>query len=181
MILTKTNALVNSVLYLHANPCLRQTEIVATTGAGLHPVQVALETLGKGGVVRRETMAGQTVYRANQEGLAGQAMRLLALQTLGTSLVELLGAEINRLQMLSLVGSLARNTAQPTSDLDLLLVGRIDEQEVSRRLRPLEQRYGRQIDLNIMSTEDFRAASAAQDTYLLQLIREQFILWGTQP
>ena len=178
MILTSAKALVNSVVQLHAKRPLRQTDIQSATGLSLRAVQQALNSLEKGGALRRETLAGSTVYVGLTEGPEGRALWNLALAAIG--LPALISTQMDHIRTIALIGSLARGQERASSDLDLLIVGKPDQRSLRSAFRELERRYGRQVDAVILTTEELHSRQEAGDVYVRTAISEAIVLNGRQ-
>lgn len=178
MVLARANALVNSVVQLHARRPLRQADIQQATGLQLRAVQQAVQQLEKRGALRRARLAGSTVYHPTTEGPVGSALRSLALSEIDLSSPA--GDELDRVRTVAVIGSIARGTERSSSDLDLLIVGKPDREALRSIFTQLEHRYGRRVDAVILTTDDLRTRQEEDDPYIKTALAEAVVLTGRE-
>jgi predicted nucleotidyltransferase len=76
-------------------------------------------------------------------------------------------------------GSLAKGEEVAGSDIDLLIVGNIDEDRLLGSLPNLERRLGREINYSIYGLEDFRKKKKEGDGFINTVLKEsKLVLLG---
>jgi len=155
----------NSIVMLHAQLPLRASAISRLAGERSRAATAsALNTLEKRGVVRRSRRVDHDVFEPNRESLYFP-------MAYETALVDLpIGPALkgDRAFAVYVYGSMAHaGTATPSSDLDLLVIGRIrDSKRTNARLQELGERLGRSIDTWFLTPEEARAFAERDDPHL---------------
>lgn len=67
-------------------------------------------------------------------------------------------------------GSWVDGRVRPDSDVDVLVVGEVDLDELRRRARPIGQRAGRRIDLTAFRPDEFRRELNAGNGFLRKIV-----------
>jgi predicted nucleotidyltransferase len=67
-------------------------------------------------------------------------------------------------------GSFARNQADASSDIDLFIIGEIDENKLVREIRKLEKGLKRDVNYNLYSEKDFTKKKKEKDSFIKDLI-----------
>lgn len=126
---------------------------------GAAPVSVhrELQRALKTGVVTREAIGRTHLYRAAVESPLYEPVRLLLERTVGveTELRDAL-SDLPGVEAAFIYGSFADGTKlRPASDVDVLVLGDVDYTLLRRRLRDVERRVGREIDMLAYGREEF--------------------------
>lgn len=70
-------------------------------------------------------------------------------------------------------GSMARGDDKPGSDIDLMVIGDVDLEDVLARLSDLEISLGRSIDLTAYTLAEFRSKLASGNHFLNAVVRRE--------
>ena len=169
-------AKVNAVVQLANERPLRAYSISRRLGERFHTKTVsALRTLLRLGVVRAVERQGHQEYEPNPESPYADVARRLAFVDLGIR--ELLPVDA-KVVAIFVHGSLADGRDTPSSDLDVLVIGKLDVRETRQALAPLERMLGRSVDVTVRSAAEVRDAVDAGDEFVLDAIHEMRV-WGT--
>jgi predicted nucleotidyltransferase len=125
------------------------------------------------GLLVREPIGKTYVYRAATDSPLYEPLRLLLDRTVGVE------AELRRtlkavpgIEAAFIHGSFATNTKlRPTSDVDVLVLGSVDPRALRRRIRKIEGRLGREIDVMAYTPEEFAALAADGNSLVRGIIR----------
>lgn len=130
-------------------------ERLGGTEASIHR---ELQRARRSGLVVREPVGRTYRYRASPDSPLYEPLRELLRRLVGMEreLAETLRDEPG-VEAAAIHGSWVTGDLRPTSDLDLVVIGRPDLHSVRRRLRPLERAHGRRIDLTIFDREEFES------------------------
>jgi predicted nucleotidyltransferase len=66
-------------------------------------------------------------------------------------------------------GSWAGGSRRPDSDIDVLVVGDVDLRDLRRRLRPVGERVGRSLDLNVLALDEFKHMADVRSSFARRL------------
>ena len=162
--LSRSVALVNTVVMLHPDTPLTVGQIARAAGLKYTPAESALATLEKRGLVRRVARANQDAFEPNRDDPHYPAAYLTALVDL--PIVEALRGE--RVYVVFAYGSLARpGGGSAHSDLDLLIVGDIkDRASLVDRLARVGASLGRAIDPFVLDPIRFEQAKRKHDAHV---------------
>lgn len=147
-------------------------EAAREAGAGLGAVQRELRHLASVGILVRTVRGRQVYYQANRAHPVFMELQGLMLKTVG--LADALRAALAplraRIERAFVYGSLAAGTATSGSDVDLLVVGDLDELALHRAIREAEGRLGRTINYNLLTPTEFARRTRARGGFLARIL-----------
>lgn len=82
-------------------------------------------------------------------------------------------ANFKHINQAFIYGSFANNKADKFSDIDLMIIGQVDEDKLIRKISPLEQSLGREINYIIFSPRNFKARK--KDPFVHQVLKDKKI------
>ncbi len=176
----QTRTAILSLLYGHADESFFLRQLVRETGAGNGAVQREVKQLSDAGLITRKTVGTQVFYRANRKSPVFSELRGLLLKTSG--LRDVLRASLapmkDRIKVAFVFGSVAAQRDRADSDIDLMIVGDADFDEVVRNLSGGQKKLRREINPSIYSPGEFRSKLRSENHFLNSLIRSKklFIL-----
>lgn len=109
------------------------------------------------GILRRRAIGRTHIYEAETTSPLYDPLRLLLERTVGVD-GELRRAleDIPGVESAFIHGSFARSTrVKPSSDVDVVVLGRADPARVRKAVRAVEQRVGREIDVTTYGVDEF--------------------------
>ncbi len=104
-------------------------------------------------------------------------LRDIFLKTEGAA--EILGQGITSLgdiQAAFIYGSFARGEAGPSSDIDLIVIGTVDEDSLIMSVRETEKRLKREINYVLLTPEEFHQRKKKKDPFITNVLKENRIL-----
>ncbi len=122
-------------------------------------VRRELERMLDAGIIEREAVGRQGVYRASTASPLFEPLHDLVEKSLGVEvrLRDLL-EDTPGVEGAAIFGSWARGSIDAESDVDLMVVGDIDYGALLQKLMPLQSKIGREISVVWMRPEEFHAA-----------------------
>lgn len=150
---------------------LRQIAAAVGTKAGTIAPELAL--LRDLGLLLSSRVGNQVFYKANQKSPIFSELKSLVAKTVGVFqlLRSALEPVADRIEYAFVYGSFARNDETSQSDVDLLIVGQIELEEVLAELQAVEKQIQRPINPTVYSSEDFRAKVANSNHFLSSVLR----------
>lgn len=169
----RTRGAVLSVLYGHIGESFYLRQLARLTGKSLGPVQREVRQLVDAGLVARKIEAARTLYSANQDSPVFAEIKSLVTKTIGmhdvlSSALETLRKKIS---LVFVYGSVARSGETPGSDVDLMVVGRVDFASVVAKLADAQKALNREINPTVYSVKEFR--SKVRDNFLKNVLAEK--------
>jgi len=111
-----------------------------------------LDRLERTGILTSERIGRARRYRVDDQSPIASEIRSLVQKTIGVEArIRDAIADLRGMEEAFLYGSYARGAARATSDLDLFVIGPVDEERLSERLTEAERELGR--DINVASYE----------------------------
>jgi predicted nucleotidyltransferase len=152
---------------LHLRDTARQT------GRSLGALQRELASLTKAGILTREADGNRTYYRANPAcpvlpELAGLVRKTVGLVDVLREALAPLGAGI---QSAFVYGSFARGDVTPASDVDLMVIGDVDDLALHAAVAKAEESLRRRVDYSLWTAEEFRRRRRERGGFLARVLR----------
>lgn len=82
----------------------------------------------------------------------------------------------NRIEIAAIYGSVARGEEHAASDVDLLIVGTLQQTDLLSVLRNLEKRFGREVNVTLFSPREFRRKQSLHDHFLATVLNGKTVL-----
>ena len=177
----KTRRAILALLFGHPERSFYLRQIVRAAQAGVGAVQRELQQMTAVGILTRAHSGRQVYFQANPQCPVFNELRQLMAKTAGVGEVlksALLALE-DRIACAFIFGSMASGRWVEGSDIDLMVVGRLDFGEVAAALHPVQERLGREINPTVYPEEEFRAKLAAGHHFLSTVLTgEKLFLVG---
>ena len=169
----KTRRAVLAVLYGHPGEAFYLRELARATGVGLGSVQREVKKLTDAGVIRRTTRGRQVYYEANPDCPIFPELRSLMAKTagMGDVLRSALGPLAEGVEAAFVYGSMASGEAGPGSDVDLMVVGDVDEMELHEAVGKAEEALGRTVNYTLLSKAEFRRRRREKGGFVSRVLR----------
>lgn len=137
-------------------------------------LQRELARLVAGGILRKRREGNRTYFQANADCPFYPELRGLIVKTSGVVdvLREALRSRTESITWAFVYGSLASAKEEPTSDVDLMIVGRVGLAEVAPALRSAERRLGRAVNATVYRRGEFVRKLRGQHHFLQTVMKQ---------
>ncbi|MGC1187629.1 MAG: nucleotidyltransferase domain-containing protein [Candidatus Acidiferrales bacterium] len=154
----RTRGAVLSILYGHVGESFYLRQLARDTDIALGPVQREIRQLVDAGLVARKIVGAQTLYSANQQSPVFAEIKNLVTKTVGMHgvLYEALDPLRKKINLAFVYGSVARSGEAEHSDVDLMVVGKVDFSAVVSKLADAQRTLNREINPTVYSVKEFR-------------------------
>ena len=126
-----------------------------------------LERLERAGIVRSERIGNVRRYSVNEESPLAPDVRSLVQKTVGVEAhLRAALAGLPGVEEAFLFGSYARGDERATSDIDLLVIGQVDQEELSERVVDVERDLGRDVNVVTYTREEIDRLRADGDRFV---------------
>ncbi len=148
------------------------------TGIAPGTVHRELKRLAGAGILIRSGRGQRQHYRANKDCPVFEELKSLMLKTAGLAdeLREALAPLAGKIEFAAVYGSLARGTAAADSDVDLLIVGEVNELELHRRISRAENKLSRSVNYSLLDPGEFHSRRKETGGFLDRIIKGKLIL-----
>jgi predicted nucleotidyltransferase len=148
-------------------------EIAAAIGTKPGTIAPELALLDRLGLLVSKRIGNQLFYRADQESPIFKELQALVAKTGG--IFQLLGSALeklsSRIDCAFVFGSFARQEETTHSDVDLLVIGRVELDDVLAQLQSVEKQIQRPINPTVYSPEDFSAKVGGGSHFVTAILR----------
>jgi predicted nucleotidyltransferase len=179
----RTRSSLLALLYGRASEAFYLRQIARALGSGHGAVQRELAQLNEMGLVVRTTRGNQVLYRANAESPVFTELKSLIAKTVGVhdTLRTALAPLDAKVEVAFVYGSVARHEEQPSSDVDVMIIGGASFSAVVTALNPAQRILGREVNPTVFSPSEFRSKVGAGNHFLKKVLSEKkLFLIGTQ-
>jgi predicted nucleotidyltransferase len=155
---SRSRGAVLSALLLHPERAWHLRELARHLGLPPSSLQAELAHLTGQGILRRWRDGRRVLHRADVECPWFPELQGLVAKTCGVAEVlrEALAPLGPRIQAAFVHGSMAKGTADASSDVDLFVVGDVTRTDLARVLPPVAVRLGRPVNPTLLSPAEFR-------------------------
>jgi uncharacterized protein len=171
----QTRTAILSLLYGHPDESFYLRQLVRETGAGNGAVQREVKQLSDAGLIVRKTVGNLVFFQANRKSPVFSELRGLLLKTAGVHgvLREALAPLKNDIKVAFVYGSIATQKDRADSDVDLMIVGDADFEEVVSRLSNAEKRLRREINPTVYPARQFRSKLGSGNHFLTSVLQSK--------
>ena len=164
----KTRRAVLALLYSHPDESYYLRQIARVTGAGMGSLQRELKQLSEAGVIQRSEIGRQAFFKANSDCPVFQELRNLIIKTFGVAdvLKATLSPLADTIQVAFIFGSMVSGEFKQSSDLDVMIIGKIEFAEVVAALTPVQETLAREINPTVYPSEEFKSKLAGGHHFL---------------
>ena len=161
--------LLNSASEFHLNDIARKTGLAASTVAKESSILVNL------GLLERHEQGNLVFYRINKRSAIYDELKRIFIK------YEFLDEVIKQhlpsgMDYALIYGSFAKGKEDAGSDVDLLVVGKTDEDTMLKSISEAERKIGREINYNLWSKEEFREKAKNKIPLLRDILKTPIIM-----
>lgn len=162
------------LLFASPNTELHLRELTRRSGLSLGTVQEELEKLRAADLVLSRRDGNRLYYRANSSHPIFPDLRQLVLKTaaLGDVLADALRG-IKEVDLAFVFGSLAGESGNASSDVDLMVIGNAGLRAVAPALRKASEKIGREINPHTYTTADWRKKRRVRNGFLKNVMENE--------
>jgi len=154
------------------NDALHLREIARRAGVSPYEAKRELENLASIGLLAREPRGNQVIFHLNKACPFLKELKLLYFKTDGAG--EALRKELDGVEGIKfafIFGSFAEGRESEGSDIDLMVIGSASEEELIRRITPLQRKLGREINPIVWSKRDFEEKARGNSGFLKTIVK----------
>ncbi|MCD6093934.1 MAG: nucleotidyltransferase domain-containing protein [Candidatus Omnitrophica bacterium] len=139
--------------------------------------QRTLNNLVLEGILESEYRANARYFKVNKNYPLYKELKSIIFKTIGIkgSIKEIL-EEIKGVRFAFIYGSYAKAKENYISDIDLVIIGNPDEDELIKRLDKVEGKLQREINYKLYSLKAFKKEVAEKEPFILEILRDKKIM-----
>jgi len=155
--------------YFYSNRSARVyvRQLASSLGVDSTNLSRELARLEREGLLQSEIEGRQRYYRVNTQYPYLKAVFSLLQGTVGV--VPTLKSALHHVQGIDgayLYGSFAKNEEDASSDIDLLIIGRPDANDLAKEVSKLEKNLNREVSYTVLKPQELKRKLAAHDPFL---------------
>lgn len=152
-------------------------EIARMTEENTNAVRRELANLESFGLIAGQKKGNQQYYTVNQDFFLYEDLQKIVLKTEGVArlIKEKLGNQKN-IDCMFIFGSFARGDAGAKSDIDLFIVGDVDEDTLIPLVHESERTLNREINYTLMRRSEFKKRKSTGNPFVKNVIKEPKIM-----
>ncbi len=154
----------------HGEYYLRELERLIDTPVSM--IRKELVRLEQEGIFLSRKNGNRTYYSLNKSYPLFSELKSIVFKTVGVegALKQSL-AKIKGIELAFIYGSFAQKSENAASDIDLFIMGNVNEDQLIREVKKAEEGFRREINYTLYTREEFKKKKARKDSFILDLIR----------
>jgi len=147
-------------------------EIARSTKENINAVRRELANLEEIGLLKSERKGNLKYYVANEKMPIYNELASIILKTEGVakelkeSLIEI------SVETVFIYGSFASGEATVNSDIDIFIIGEVDEDKLIIKIREIEKTLSREINYVFFTAKEFERKKKSKDPFVLNVLKE---------
>ena len=135
-----------------------------------------LEKLFKMGILEKSRKGNLILFSLNPKCSFPNELKMLYLKTEGiVPEIKKTFQKLDKIEFAIVYGSMAKGTFNEKSDIDMLVIGSIDEDELTKQIFKLQQKTGREINYILWSKNDFNRKLKEKGSFIKSLMDDKKI------
>ncbi len=169
---TKTQQRLLSLLYGEPERSFYLKEILQFAGMGVGTVKRELNRMVEAGLLERTKRGNQHHYQASKSCPIYPELAGLVRKTLGCpdAVRQALSPLAERIRWAFIFGSVASGKAKEGSDVDLMVIGDVDFEELSLALYPAQEAIGREVNPKLYRPTEWSNLSKSSDRFVRNVL-----------
>jgi predicted nucleotidyltransferase len=176
LIISKTRAKILTLFFANPKKSFYVREISRKVEKNINSVRRELRKLENVGILKSRNEANLKYYSLNEEMPIYEELKSIFLKTSGISkeLKENL-RKLGKIESAFIYGSYAKGEEKLKSDIDLMIIGKVNQEKLSLLIRKLESKLSREINYVVFSKEEFEGRKLRKDPFIQNVLKEKKI------
>jgi len=174
---SRTRSKIITLFMLNPQEDMYVREITKKVQENVNSVRRELSNLEDMGLMVSRKRGNLKYYSINHDFPIYPELYMMVMKTEGVPhLLKDNITSLGQMELAFIYGSFASAQARPDSDLDILLVGNIDEDLLIQKLATLEKQLSREINYVLFSKEEYQERIKNNDSFIIHILQEPKIL-----
>lgn len=176
-ILTKNKAELLKVFFTNPEQSFYMQEIGRAIGKKPGVFQRVLNNLLEEGILESERRANARYFWINKNYPLYEELKSIIFKTVGIqgSIADVL-RPLKEIHFAFIYGSYARKKEHKDSDIDVMIIGNVDEDSLIAKLDRLEDQLKREINYRLYTLNGFKFDIKNKEAFLLEVLKEKKIM-----
>ena len=176
-LITKNKAELLKLFFTNPDRSFYMQEVGKIIGKKPGTFQRTLNNMAKEGILTSEYRGNARYFKANKNYPLFKELKSIVFKTIGVSgsLKEVL-EKMGNIKFAFIYGSYAKSKETYLSDIDLLIIGNPNEDELIKELDRLEKKLQREINYKLYSIIEFKRDVAKKEPFILYILRNKKVM-----
>lgn len=175
--LTKNRAELLKLFFTNPEKPFYMQEIGRILGKKPGTFQRTLNNLVSEGILESEYKANARFFKVNKNYLLFKELKNIVFKTVGVKgSIEAALETVHNINLAFIYGSYAKAKENYLSDIDLVVIGNPDEDELIKELDKLEEKLQREINYKLYSFSDFKRDIREKEPFILEILKDKKIM-----
>jgi predicted nucleotidyltransferase len=163
-----------ALLLMHPEESFHVRQIARITGKPAGTLYRELAVLAEAGLLVRQARGNQVHYRANPACPIYEELRGILRKTFGVAdvLRSALEPVADRVRVAFLYGSMARGEERASSDVDVMIIGKLKFSAAVLAFSSVEESLRREVNPHVYSVREFQDKISAHEPFLVRVLEE---------
>ncbi|ATZ60992.2 MAG: hypothetical protein DDT41_00907 [candidate division WS2 bacterium] len=173
---SKTRVKILTLFLLNPDRKFYVRELMRKTGENINSVRRELQRLEDIGILTSSVEGNMKYYVVDRKMPIYEELRgmFLKVEGIGGVLKEEL-SKLGEIKAAFIYGSFAKGEESLKSDVDLMVVGKIDEKDLIKVIRGLEERFCREINYIVLTPWQFEKRRKEEEPFVKNVLKEKKI------
>ena len=173
---SKTRKAIFELYFAHPEKKYYLRELERILNLPVQNIRREFLALEKNGIFTREKQGNQVYYSLNTESPIFSEIKSIVSKTIGVQgELEKALLSIKGIKTAFVFGSFANGKEDSLSDIDLMIVGEIDENILVKKISKLENKLDREINYHIFSQKEFAKGIKGKDFFISGILSKPII------
>ncbi|MEW6603651.1 MAG: nucleotidyltransferase domain-containing protein [Thermoproteota archaeon] len=173
---TKGQILIMRLFFLNPNAGFHVNEIARRVGLSLSYTATELAVLNKIGLVIREEQGNMVFYRANTKNIIYEDLKRIFLKYILVDHIIAKALPASNIRYALIYGSFAKGTERESSDIDLMVIGKIGDDDLLKSVMKAQRQTGREINYILWTEDEFRRKAKEKIALLREILKTPVIM-----
>jgi predicted nucleotidyltransferase len=175
--LTRNRAALLRLFYTNPDQSYYMQEIGRMLNKKPGYFQRTLNKMVDEGILVSESKANARYFKVNKNHPLYEELKSIVFKTVGVlgSIREVM-RKLDNVEYCYIYGSYAKRKETSLSDIDLVVIGDVDEDEFIKELDKLEQLLKREVNYKLYTMTEFRRAKKKEEPFLMEILKDKKII-----
>lgn len=172
LITSKSRVEILTWFYTHPGERFHYLQLVGLLKSAKRSIQLELKRLEEAGLLCSRKQANVRFYWVNQEHTLYPPLKEIVFKTTGLAdvLKDSLGPLVSHVKVAFIYGSVAKNLESAASDIDVMVIGDVDVDELHTAISRAEALLDREVNFTVFDEDDFKKQLARKKAFLTDVL-----------
>ncbi|MCM8831902.1 MAG: nucleotidyltransferase domain-containing protein [Candidatus Omnitrophica bacterium] len=165
------------IFFTNPNKQFYLRQLCTLINSAPRPLQLALQKLEKAGILNSQKQANLKLYFLNKKNPIYFELKNIILKT--EAIGDILAKNLKSLKNIKcafIYGSVAKNKERANSDIDICIIGEVDQTALDKIIVKLEEKLKREISVVTFSPQEWKTAIKEKKAFVINILQNKKII-----